>query len=145
MQIFIPCKTTLHVSGVTAPIIRSIENSTRSLRYRSYYLYRYSPPTWRGVAIQVVWPVPVAVGTVFNTPDAACCDTRNIYSSFAVNKYLHIVASVGFLFTKECFFLVAFFPHNSTEFCPQFDKCLLSSSSYILYVVTKHILLPYFT
>jgi len=38
-------KATLHVSGVTAPIIRSIESCTRSLRYSSYYLYRYSPPT----------------------------------------------------------------------------------------------------
>ena len=46
MQIFIYCKATLHVSGVTAPIIRSTKNCTRSLRYRSNYLYRYSPPTW---------------------------------------------------------------------------------------------------
>ena len=45
MQTFIHWKTTLHVSGVTAPIIRSIKNCTRSLRYKSYYLYRYSPPT----------------------------------------------------------------------------------------------------
>ena len=35
MQIFIYCKTTLHVSNVTAPIIRSTKNCTRSLRYRS--------------------------------------------------------------------------------------------------------------
>ena len=28
-----------------------------------------------------------------------CHTTRNMYSSFAVNKYLHTVASVGFLFT----------------------------------------------
>jgi len=46
VQIFIYCKITLHVSGVTTPIIRSIKNCNRSLRYGSYYLYRYSPPTW---------------------------------------------------------------------------------------------------
>jgi len=32
MQIFIYCKATLHVTGVKAPIIRSIKNCTRSLR-----------------------------------------------------------------------------------------------------------------
>ena len=31
--------------------------------------------------------------TVFSTPDDGCCDTRNMYSDFAVNKYLHTVAS----------------------------------------------------
>ena len=35
MQIFIYCKVTLHVSGVTAPITRSTKNCNRSLRYRS--------------------------------------------------------------------------------------------------------------
>jgi len=34
-RIFIYCKVTLHVSGVTAPIIRSTKNCNRSLRYRS--------------------------------------------------------------------------------------------------------------
>ena len=29
------CKITLHVSGVTAPIIRSTKNCNRSLRYKS--------------------------------------------------------------------------------------------------------------
>jgi len=40
MQIFIYCKVTLHVSGVTAPIIRSTKICNRSLRYN------YFPPTW---------------------------------------------------------------------------------------------------
>jgi len=31
------------------------------------------------------------------TPDDGCCDTRNMYSDFAVNKYLHTVAS-GWIF-----------------------------------------------
>jgi len=46
MQIFIYCKVTLHVSGVTAPNIRSTKNCNRSLRYRSQYWYSYFPPTW---------------------------------------------------------------------------------------------------
>ena len=46
MQIFIYCKVTLHVSGVTAPIIRSTKNCNRSLRYKSLYWYSYFPPTW---------------------------------------------------------------------------------------------------
>ena len=36
MQIFIYCKVAVHVSGVTAPIIRSTKNCNRNLRYRSY-------------------------------------------------------------------------------------------------------------
>jgi len=36
MQLFIYCKVTLHVLGVTAPIIRSTKNCNRNLRYRSY-------------------------------------------------------------------------------------------------------------
>ena len=46
MQIFIYCKVTLHVSGVTAPIIRSTQNCNRNLRYMSKYRYSYFPPTW---------------------------------------------------------------------------------------------------
>jgi len=32
-------------------------------------------------------------GYSFSTPHDECCDTRNMYSDFAVNKYLHTVAS----------------------------------------------------
>jgi len=33
---------------------------------------------WRELAVQVVWPVPEAAGTVFNTPDDGFSDTRNM-------------------------------------------------------------------
>ena len=42
-----------------------------------------------------LWPVPKAAVTVFSTPDDACGDTRNMYSDFAVNEYLHTIASSG--------------------------------------------------
>jgi len=87
MQIFIYRKVTLHVSGVTAPIIRSTKNCNRNLRYS------YFAPTWPAV----LWPEPEVTVTVFSTPDDGCCDTRNMYSDFAVNKYLHTVAS-GWIF-----------------------------------------------
>ena len=45
---------------------------------------------WKEVAVPILWPVPV---TLFSTPDDGCCDTRNMWSDFAVNKYLHTVAS----------------------------------------------------
>jgi len=48
---------------------------------------------WREVALLVLRPVPEAAVTVFSTPDDGCCDTRNMLSDFAVNKYLHTVAS----------------------------------------------------
>ena len=39
--------------------------------------------------------------TVFSAPDDGCCDTRNMYSDFAVNKCLHTVAlSWNFLLTS---------------------------------------------
>ena len=47
----------------------------------------------REVAVPILWLVPEAAVTVFSTPDDGCGDTRNMYSDFAVNKYLHTVAS----------------------------------------------------
>ena len=73
---------------------------------KSLYIFRVSqhPPSgvlktvqirahWRDVAVPILWPVPEAVVTVCSTPDGGCCDTRNMQSDFAINKYLHTVAS----------------------------------------------------
>jgi len=49
------------------------------------------------IIVPLLWPVPEAAVTVFSTPVDGCCDTRNTYSDFAVNKYLHTVAS-GWIF-----------------------------------------------
>jgi len=69
-------------------------------------------PRWREVAVPVLWPVPEAAVTVFNTPDDGCCDTRNMLSSFAVNKYLHTVAS-GWIFIHINYAKFALFFHPS--------------------------------
>jgi len=92
MQIFVYCKVTLHVSGVTAPIIRSTKNCTAATGTG----HNTGTATWREVAVS-----ETAV-TVFSTPDDGCCDTRNMYSDFAVNKYLHTVAS-GWIFINTQF------------------------------------------
>jgi len=58
MEMFMYCKVTLHVLGVTAPIIRSNENCNRGL----WYLYLY----WR---LRLQFLVLLMMG---------CCDTRNM-------------------------------------------------------------------
>jgi len=45
----------------------------------------------------VIWPVPEAAVSIISIPDYGCCDTRNMQSDFAVNKYLHTVAC-GWIF-----------------------------------------------
>jgi len=52
-------------------------------------------PRWREVAVPVLWTVPEGAVIVFSTLDDGCCDTRNMWSDFAVNKYLHTVATGG--------------------------------------------------
>ena len=75
MQIFIYCKVTLHVSGVTAPMIRS----TKTVTAASGTVHNTGTATslQRGLQAREVTVPEVAV-TVFNTPDDGCCDTRNM-------------------------------------------------------------------
>jgi len=53
----------------------STQNCNYSLRYWSYFLCNYLPPTWplwKELAAQKIWPVPEAVVTVLCTRDDAC-------------------------------------------------------------------------
>ena len=85
------CKRTLHVSGKTAPFIRSAKNYNRSLWYCAATSLQRGQvgtvptwPRWKEVAGPILWPVPEAAVTVFSTPDDGCCDTQNMYSDSAV-------------------------------------------------------------
>jgi len=58
----------------TIPIIRNTQNCNYSLRYWSYFLCSYLPPTWPSLAMLegVSRTVPEAVVTVLCTPDEGC-------------------------------------------------------------------------
>ena len=58
----------------TAPIIRSTQYCNYSIRYWSYFLWNYFPPTWPSLATLEgsSWTVPGAVVTVLCTPHDGC-------------------------------------------------------------------------
>jgi len=73
MQIFIYCKVSVHVSGVTAPIIRSTKTVTAASGTghnigRATSLQRGQVGTWP----RCTGPVPEAAVTVFSNPDDGC-------------------------------------------------------------------------
>jgi len=72
MQIFISFKVTLHVSGVTAPIIRSTKTVTAASGTG------HNIGTATSFQLSLISPVPEAAITVFSTPDDGCCDTRSM-------------------------------------------------------------------
>ena len=88
----------LHVSSVTAPIIRS----TKAVTAASGTGHNTGTATslQRG-QILILWPIPEAAVTVFRTPDDGRCDTWNMYSDFEVNKYLHTFASAWIFIKTE--------------------------------------------
>ena len=84
-------------------------------------------PRCREVAVPVLWPVPEVAVTVFSTPDDECCDTRNMQSDLAVNKYLHTVAS-GWIFINICSLFDFLLPQAPASCCfgtASFHKHLL--------------------
>ena len=75
------CKVILHVSGVTAPIIRS----TKTVTAASGTGHNTGTATSvqrglnrREVAVPILGPVPEAAVKVFSTHDDGCCVTRNM-------------------------------------------------------------------
>jgi len=66
------CKFTFQVSTTT--IIKSTQNCNYSIRYWSYFLCSYLPPSWPGLATLEggSCTVPEAVFTVLYTPDDGC-------------------------------------------------------------------------
>jgi hypothetical protein len=98
-QTFIHCKVTLHVSGITAPIIRSTKNVTatsgigHNLGAAVSFQSGLIRPRWKEAAAPRLWPITEVAVTDFSTPDDGCGDARNMQSDFAVNKCLRTVAS----------------------------------------------------
>ena len=93
--------------GIFAQLVK-LTHILSYLQPKPLYLFRVSQhrssgvpiwSRWREVAVPILWPVPKAAVTVFSTPDDGCCDTRNMYSDFAVNKYLRNVVSSWILLT----------------------------------------------
>ena len=88
-------------------------------------------PRWREVAVPILWPVPEAAVTVFSTSDDGCCYTRNMYSDFAVNKYLHTVAS-GWIFINMQSGMLTFHCWQVWTVKPTGFNYLLSTNSLLL-------------
>jgi len=95
-----------HTTCTATPLLRGLVWTSCMSRVVQLVQTR---PRRRGVAVQVVWPVPEAAGTVFDTPDDGCCDTRNMWINICV--LLHLL---DFLFKlnydarnhelKKCFY-----------------------------------------
>ena len=79
-QIFIYCKVTLHVSGVTGALktVTAASGAGHDIGTATSLQRGLIRPRWREVAVPISRPVPEAAVTVFSTPDDGCCDTRNM-------------------------------------------------------------------
>jgi len=93
MQIFIHCRTTLHVLGVTAPIIRNIKNCTRSLRYRSYC--KMQGAIWYNKTCQQRQLTPAYVNIRINGKNQQCQKTLRTANQYRINH------EIKFLYTKK--------------------------------------------
>jgi len=80
MQTFIYCKVTLHVSGITAPIIRSTKpvTATSGIGHNTgtatSFLPSPEPTTSEGSSYTSIMTYTRGSGYSFSTPDYGCCD-----------------------------------------------------------------------
>ena len=71
---------------------------SQSVKLTTTFLQCGQWPRWRKVVAQILWPVPEAAFTVLCSPDDGCDGhPKYVESDFAVNKYLHTVASCWIL------------------------------------------------
>jgi hypothetical protein len=83
MQPFIYCRVTLHVSGVTAPIIRSTKtvSATSAISHgtgTATSFHRPDQATVEGSSGTSIMTYTRGSRYSFSTPDNECCDTRNM-------------------------------------------------------------------
>ena len=90
----------LHVLGVPShpspgehKTVTAVLGTGHSI-WATTFLQRGQRPRWRKVVAQILWPVPRTAVTVLCSPDDGCDGhPKHVEGDFAVNKYLHTVAS----------------------------------------------------
>jgi len=81
--------------------IFSLQNHStcHSTHHQEHYKLYSQPPVQVIISVRLLHSN--VAKSVFSAPDDGCCDTRNMYSDLAVNKYLHTVASVWIFINIE--------------------------------------------
>ena len=103
----------------TTPNIRSTQNCNYSLRYWSYFLYSYLPPTWPSLATlqEGSCTVTEAVVTVLCTPDDGCgWHPKHVERTCRIiNRLLCVVSLWTILSINKVYYLHTYLLYNSTE------------------------------
>ena len=94
----------------TTPIIRSTQNCNYSLRYCSYFLCSYLPPTWPSLITLEggSCTVPETVVTVFCTPDDGCgWRPKHVHwTCRIINRLLCVTSRWTIINIRMCCFII---------------------------------------
>ena len=105
-----------HPSSGLHKTLTAASGTDHSIWTTTFLQHGLISPSWRKVVVQILLPVPEAAVTVVCSPDDGCDGhLKHVESDFAVNKYLHTVAS--------CWILLIYVP---TSVGPEERKILFS-------------------